>query len=117
MVQLVPTFRSSCSVAARTFTNFGKSWLLTNLLILVPLYRSEVPDRTRRLWCRGFRSAVLVSCSRAAAIHLVGALALFAFSSRCLAADPVIAETKQTTDNNKTQHDDKNTEDDGSEVV
>src|ERR1700744_6245973 len=22
----VPTFRSSCSIAARTFTNFGKSW-------------------------------------------------------------------------------------------
>src|SRR3569832_2095003 len=59
MVQLVPTFRSSCSVAARTFTNFGKSWALANLLILVPLYRSEVPYRTRRLCCRDFRSAVL----------------------------------------------------------
>src|ERR1700735_1190963 len=33
--------------------------LLTNLLNLVPLYRSEVPDRTRRLRCRDFRSAVL----------------------------------------------------------
>ncbi len=28
---LVPTFRSSCTIAARTFTNFGKSWALTNL--------------------------------------------------------------------------------------
>src|SRR5579872_2967739 len=56
---LVPTFRSSCSIAAPTFTNFGKSWALANLLILVPLYRSEIPDRIRRLWCRDFRSAVL----------------------------------------------------------
>src|SRR5579872_3857318 len=29
---LVPTFRSSCSIAAPTFTNFGKSWALANLL-------------------------------------------------------------------------------------
>src|ERR1700722_17145031 len=56
---LVPTFRSSCSIAAPTFTNFGKSWALANLLFLVPLYRSEVPDRIRRLPCRDFRSAVL----------------------------------------------------------
>ena len=57
---LVPTFRSSCSIAAPTVTNFGKSWALANLLNLVPLYRSGVPDRTRRLWCRDFRSAVLL---------------------------------------------------------
>src|SRR5579864_8450717 len=57
---LVPTFRSLCSIAAPTFTNFGKQWALANLLILVPLYRSEVLDRTCRLWCRDFRSAVLV---------------------------------------------------------
>ena len=56
---LVSTFRSSCSVAAATVTNFGKSWALANLLMLVPLCRSEVPDRTRRLWGRDFRSAVL----------------------------------------------------------
>ena len=30
-VALVPTFRSSCSIAAPTFTNFGKSWALANL--------------------------------------------------------------------------------------
>src|ERR1700752_5136180 len=58
---LAPTFRSSCSIAAPTFTNFGKSWAPANLLDLVPLYRSEVPDRTRRLRCMDFRSAVLVS--------------------------------------------------------
>ena len=57
---LVPTFRSSCSIAAHTFANFGKSLALANLSIPVPLYRSEVPDRIRRLRCRGFRSAVLV---------------------------------------------------------
>src|ERR1700748_1039691 len=28
---LVPTFRSSCSLAACTFTNFGKSWALAPL--------------------------------------------------------------------------------------
>src|SRR5581483_744162 len=56
---LVPIFRSSCSIAAPTFTNVGKSWALANLLILVPLYRSEVPDRIRSFWCRDFRSAVL----------------------------------------------------------
>src|SRR5579872_2317241 len=56
---LVPTFRSSCSIAAPTLTNFGKSWALANLLILVPLHRSEVPDRIRRSWSRDFRSAVL----------------------------------------------------------
>jgi hypothetical protein len=56
---LVPTFRSSCSIAAPAFANFGKSWALADLLILVPLCRSEVPDRIRRLWCRDFRSAVL----------------------------------------------------------
>src|SRR3569832_1740313 len=58
---LVPTFRSSCVIAAPSVTNFGKSWALANLLILVPLYRSEVPDRTRRLRCRDFRSAILAS--------------------------------------------------------
>src|SRR5581483_4221843 len=41
---------------SRTSESHG---LLTNLLILVPLYRSEVPDRIRRLWCRDFGSAVL----------------------------------------------------------
>jgi hypothetical protein len=51
----VPTFRSSCSIAAPTFTNFGKSWALANLLNLVPLYLSEVPDRTRPLQCRDFQ--------------------------------------------------------------
>src|SRR5579872_4985933 len=41
---------------SRTSESHG---LLTNLLILVPLYRSEVPDRIRRSWSRDFRSAVL----------------------------------------------------------
>jgi hypothetical protein len=65
-IPLAPTFRNSCSVAAPTFTNFGKSWALENLLILVPLCRSEVPDRTRRLWRRDFRSAVLAILALAA---------------------------------------------------
>src|SRR5579863_2436362 len=54
----VPTSRSSCSVAAPAFTNFGTSWAPANVLILVPLCRSEVPDRIRHFWCRDFRSAV-----------------------------------------------------------
>src|SRR5579872_983894 len=43
---------------SRTSESHG---LLTNLLILVPLYRSEVPDRIGRLWSRDFRSAVLAT--------------------------------------------------------
>src|ERR1700761_2955427 len=78
---LVPTFRSSCSIAAPTFVNFEKPWALANLLILVPLYRSEVPDRIRRLWCTDFRSAVLARPSRLAAGFLFGALAYLAFSA------------------------------------
>ena len=58
-VRLVPTFRSSCSVAAPTFTNFGKLWALANLLILVPLIDLKSLEGTRRLRCRDFRSAVL----------------------------------------------------------
>src|SRR5579872_2959221 len=46
---------------SRTSESHG---LLTNLLILVPLCRSEVPDRIRRLWSRDFRSAVLAFASR-----------------------------------------------------
>src|ERR1700722_12975709 len=61
VANLVPTFRSSCSIAAPTLTNFEKSWATHKLMILVPLYRSEVPDRIRRLWCRDFRSAVLAA--------------------------------------------------------
>ena len=47
------------------FTNFGKPWALENLLVPVPPCRSEVPDRTRRLPCRDFRSAVLAGLSTA----------------------------------------------------
>src|SRR3974390_2866386 len=49
--KLVPTFRSSCYVAAPTLTNFGKSWALENILILVPLFYLKFLDRIRRLWC------------------------------------------------------------------
>ena len=83
-ISLVPTFGSSCSIAATTFTNFGKPWARANILILVPLCRSEVPGRIRRLRGRDFRSAVpgvkilksgFLQCAKADAIsrHLVGA--------------------------------------------
>ena len=55
--KLVPT--SEVRVSAPTLADFGKSWTLANLLILLRLHRSEVPDRIRALWCRDFRSAVL----------------------------------------------------------
>lgn len=58
---VVPTFRSSCRIAASIITNFGKSWALANLSHLVPLSRSEVPDRTRRLQCRDFGPAALAA--------------------------------------------------------
>src|SRR6516164_10635241 len=51
----VPTFRSSCSIAAPTFTNFGKSWALANLLILVPLFYLKFLYRIRGSWCRNFK--------------------------------------------------------------
>ena len=35
IVCLMPTFRSSCYIAVPTFTNFGKSWALAKILILV----------------------------------------------------------------------------------
>ncbi|MFZ0767565.1 hypothetical protein [Bradyrhizobium sp.] len=52
---LVPTFRSSCSIAAPASTNFGKLWALANLLILVPVFYLKFLDRIRRLWCRNFK--------------------------------------------------------------
>jgi len=58
---LVPTFRSSCSIAAPTLTNFGKSWALANSSIPVPLTDLMSPKGTRRLRCRDFRSAVLAA--------------------------------------------------------
>src|SRR3984893_14688118 len=78
--RLVPTFRSSCFIAAPTVTNFGKSWALANILNLVPLYRSEVPDRTRRLQCGDFRSAVLAAVIAILAMGLAGARATDAVS-------------------------------------
>jgi hypothetical protein len=45
---LVPTLRSSCSIAAAAFTNFAKSWALANLLILVPLIDlKSLKDKSR----------------------------------------------------------------------
>ena len=56
---LVPTFRSSCSIAAPTFHELRKVRGTSKLIVSSTAYRSEVPERTRRLWCRDFRSAVL----------------------------------------------------------
>src|SRR5277367_4663448 len=53
----VPAFRSSCSIAAPTSTNFGKSWALENLLVLVPLFYLKFLDRIRGLRCRNFKQA------------------------------------------------------------
>jgi len=61
LAALVPTFRSSCSIAAPAFTNFVKSRALANLLILVPLIDLKSLKGTRRLRCRDFRSAVLAA--------------------------------------------------------
>jgi peptide/nickel transport system substrate-binding protein len=61
LAALVPTFRSSCSIAAPAFTNFGKSRALANLLILVPLIDLKSLKGARRLRCRDFRSAVLAA--------------------------------------------------------
>jgi hypothetical protein len=63
---LVPTFRSSCSIVSYPPSRTSESnGLLTNLFDPVPLYRSEVPERTRCLHYRDFRSAVLAADFRA----------------------------------------------------
>src|SRR5579872_6239707 len=49
---LVPTFRSLCSIAAPTFTNFGKSWALANLLGS-RLIKSTIPELRRGRRKRG----------------------------------------------------------------
>jgi rare lipoprotein A len=93
---LVPAFRSSCAIAARAFTNFGKLWPPANLLIPVPLYRSEVPDRTRGLWCRDFRSAVLVSGARSRPILRIGAVVLVAASLAACAQSSAVRNSAFT---------------------
>jgi len=60
---LMSIFRSWCSVAAPSFMSFGKSWAPANLLILVPRYRSEVPDRICRLPWKDSKSAVPAATS------------------------------------------------------
>ena len=54
-MQLVPTFRSSCYIAAPTFTNFAKSWALAKILILVPLFYLKFLYRIRGSRCRNFK--------------------------------------------------------------
>ncbi len=61
LASLVPNFRSSCSIEAPAFTNFGKSWAPANLLILVPLIDLKSLKGARRLRCRDFGSAVLAA--------------------------------------------------------
>src|SRR6516225_9863525 len=88
LADLVPTFRSSCSIAAPAFTNFGKSWALANLLILVPLTDLKSLKGTRRLRCRDFRSAVL-------AVALCGSLSAASAQSTLrigLAEDPDVLD-------------------------
>ena len=52
---LVPTFRSSCSIAAPAVTSFGKSWALANLLILVPLIDLKSLKDNSRLVVQGLQ--------------------------------------------------------------
>src|SRR5262249_40421735 len=56
---LVPTFRSSCSIAPRTFTNFGKSWALADNDSSAA-YDLKSRERGCGRHCRDFRSAALV---------------------------------------------------------
>jgi acyl-CoA thioesterase-1 len=56
---LVPTFRSSCSTSAPPFTNFGKSWALADLLILVPFFHLKFLNGICRSRCRNFKWAAL----------------------------------------------------------
>jgi TRAP-type C4-dicarboxylate transport system substrate-binding protein len=57
---LVPTFRTSRFTSARTFGELRKVMGTGKLTDSSNAYRSEVAERTRRLWCRDFRPALLV---------------------------------------------------------
>jgi hypothetical protein len=56
---LAPTFRSSCSTSAPTFHELRKAMGTSKSMILVALIDLKSLKRTRRLWCRDLRSAVL----------------------------------------------------------
>jgi hypothetical protein len=53
--RLVPTFRSSCSIAAPTFHELRKVMGTSKPMILVPLFYLKFLDRICRLWCRNFK--------------------------------------------------------------
>ena len=64
--RLVPTFRSSrLSLREHPFSRASESHGHQQTYGSGTAYRSEVPERTRRLWCRDFRSAVLARKWRA----------------------------------------------------
>jgi hypothetical protein len=59
VLRLVPTFQSSCPIAALTFHELRKVIGTNKSIIPVPLIDLKSLGRTPRLWCRDFRSAVL----------------------------------------------------------
>jgi hypothetical protein len=60
---LVPTFRSSCPVAALTFHELRKVMGTSKPMTLVPLFDLKFLDRMRRLHRRNFKSAALAASS------------------------------------------------------
>ena len=67
--RLVPTFRSSCTIAAPTFHELRKAMGTRKLMILVPLFDLKSLGRFRGLQCRDFKSAALATQARRAFPH------------------------------------------------
>jgi hypothetical protein len=61
---LVPTFRSSCPVAAPTIHELRKVMGTSNLWLLVPLFDLKFVDEVRRWYRRNFKSAALAARSQ-----------------------------------------------------
>jgi outer membrane protein, multidrug efflux system len=58
-ISVVPTFRSSCTISARTFHELQKVMGTRKPKILVPLFHLKFPDGICRLRCRNFKWAAL----------------------------------------------------------
>jgi hypothetical protein len=63
LLQLVPTFRSSYTISAITFYELRKAMGTNEFMILVPLFDLKSLGSFRRLRCRDFKLATLVTIS------------------------------------------------------
>src|SRR3954447_22363509 len=71
----VPTFRSSYTISAITFYELRKAMGTSEFMILVPLFDLKSLGSFRRLRCRDFKSAALISAG-ACSVQVLGNLFL-----------------------------------------